>query len=166
MSIFIVSKSDMKKIARGGKPSNRSFVVLDGEEIGLNKRISGYSGGTPSLDVVSEELDLREGAGGYSSDNQIFAVLNEEESNLDERPGAKFPTHLAFAILYLGLFIGFLITTIAVDMASNKHKVFLTGTILFGAIALCLFMWWLGEQYKCIKQIENLPTHDETVQID
>ena len=146
MPTYIVSKSDLEKLARGRSLSNRSFAVLD------------------------EESDLDEVTDGHLSDNQILAVLNREDTVLGKRVSGRSLTHLFFSMLYLGLFIGFLITTIAVDMPSNKHKVFLAGTILFGAVSLCLFIWWMSEwyryRYKCMKVVKELPTYDATIQFD
>ena len=146
--LYVVSKSDLDKLARGRSSSNRSFALLDGEE-----------------------LDLDELAGGHSSSHRSFAVLDGEELYLDERAKrASGPSsmHLSFAMLYLGLFIGFLITTIAVDMSTNKHTVFIVGTILFGAVSLWLWIWWWFATKQCIprERIQKWPTYEDAVQID
>ena len=143
--LYVVSKSDLKKLASGRSSGNRSLALLDGEELGLDKRASGRSSG-----------------------NRSFAVSNGEELDLDKRASGHSSIHLIFAMLYLGLFIGFLITTIAVDMPTNKHTVFIAGTILFGAVSLFLLIWWwiATKVNVLLKGIKKWPTYEDTVQID
>ena len=148
--LYVVSKSDLKKLAGSRLLSDRSFSVVDGEELDLDKLASGHL-----------------------SDKQSFAVVDEAELNSNERAklNSGHPSkYLYFSMLYLGLFIGFLITTIAVDMSTNKHKhlIFIVGTILFGAVALFLFIWWLMiyRQHIPHEQIKELPTYEDVVQID
>ena len=145
----VVSRSDSKKFAGSRLSGKRNFVVLDGEELDLNKRVSSHSSG-----------------------NWIFAIVNEEEEelDLDERPSShspiQFSIHILYAMLYLGLSIGFLITTIAVDMPSNKLRVFIAGTVIFGAVFLFLLIWWWTKYNTPPKQTKKLPNHDEGLQID
>jgi len=119
------------------------------------------------LYVVSKS-DLKKLASGRSSGNRSFAVSNGEELDLDKRASGHSSIHLIFAMLYLGLFIGFLITTIAVDMPTNKHTVFIAGTILFGAVSLFLLIWWwiATKVNVLLKGIKKWPTYEDTVQID
>jgi hypothetical protein len=144
--LYVISKPDLKKLATKGKLSNnRSFSVLDGEELDLEK-------------LANDNL----------SDNRSFAVLNKAELDSGERvkPVRHHATiHLYFAMLYLGLFIGFLIALMAVNMPSRKHTVFIIGTILFGAISLALFIWWWMRNYKDI-QPQPTYTYDDVIQID
>ena len=167
--LYVVSKSDLDKLARGRSSSHRSLALLDGEELDWDKRASGRSSGNRSFAVLNgEELDLDELASGPYSSNLSFAVLTGEESDLDERASGPSTIHLSFAMLYLGLFIGFLMTTIAVDMPNNKHTVFVAGTIVFGAVSLWLWIWWWFATKRNIppKKIEKWPTYEDAVQID
>ncbi len=146
--LYVISKSDLKKLSKGKLSNNRRFSVLNGEELDLEK-------------IANDNLP----------GNHSFAVLNKAELDLDERvksAGSHSSIHLYFAMLYLGLFIGFLIALIAVDMPSRKHMVFIGGTILFGAVTLFLFiLWWIiTKRNGPDKQMQELSTCDDTVQFD
>lgn len=167
--LYVISKSDLKKLASRQLSNNRSFVVTKSD---LKKLASGQLSSRQSFAVLDgEELDLDEYSSGYSSGIRSFAVLNAEESDLDERakPAGGHPsTYLYFAMLYLGLFIGFLIATIAADMSSKKHLVFLAGTILFGLVSLFSWIWWYIKTRQHIpdEHMKELPTYDDALQID
>jgi len=148
--LYVISKSDLKKLAGGQLSNNRSFAVLDGEELDWDKLADGHPSGKRS-----------------------FTVLDGEELYLDKRAkrtGGHPSIQFYFAMLYLGLFIGFLITTLAVDMSTNKHKhmIFIAGTILFGVVALFLFIWWwtTNSQHVPNEPIKKMPTYEDVVQID
>jgi len=167
--LYVVSKSDLKKLAGGRSSSNRSFAVLNGEELDLDERAIGPSSSNRSFAALDgEELYLDERASAPSSSNRSFVVLDGEELDVDEHASEHSVVHLSFAMLYLGLFIGFLITTIAVSMPNNKHTVFVIGTIVFAAVSLWLWIWWLFTTKRNIppKKIQKLPTYEDTVQID
>ncbi len=146
--LYVVSKSDLKKLAKSDLSSKPSYSMLDGEELDIDK-------------LSNSNL----------TSNRSFAVLNKAEVDSGEsiKPVNRHSLiYLCFALLYLGLFIGFLIALIAVDMPSRKHTVFIVGTLLFGAVSLALFIWWWMRTSKDIpqKQIQELPTYDDTVQFD
>ena len=143
--LYVISKSDLKKLSSGQSLNNRNFAMLDGEE-----------------------LDLEKLASGQLSSNRSFTVLDKAELDSAEhvkRAGGNLSIYFYFSMLYLGLFIGFLIATIAVDMPHRKHIVFVIGTILFGAVSLLLLIWWW---LITDKEIKPQPTYtaEDAVQID
>jgi hypothetical protein len=146
--LYVISKSDLKKLGKSNVASNRSLATLDGEELDLDK-------------LANANL----------SSNRSFAVLDRAELDSGERvkhTSRYSSVFLNFAMMYLGLFIGFLIALIAVDMPFRKHVVFIIGTLLFGVIFLVLFIWWWTITYRDVphKKIQESPTYDDTLQWD
>jgi hypothetical protein len=142
----VVSKSDLDELGDGHLPRYRTLRMLYGEE-----------------------LDLDELARGHSSSIRDFVVLYGKESDLAEL-ASNASNNRFFAMLYSGLFIGFLIPTILIDMPTNRYKLFLAGTIMFGAVALwCWVRWWMAvkaEKTKLknlLKRMRKWPTEGETV---
>jgi len=108
----------------------------------------------PILPVVSKGLDI---------------CLIGEESDLDEVVSDRPLSYRSFTMLYLGLFIGFLITTITVAMPTNRRRVFIFGTIAFGVVSL--WCWIAAEAEKIrlnnlLKRIEKRRAHGETISAD